>query len=96
MLALLFVLGVVFFGVWLITFPIRLLFRLIFGLVFGVIGFVLRLAFAPILLLVAVVGIAVAFVAALLALLAPLLPFAVVGLIAWAIYRVTRRSALPV
>ena len=93
MLGLLFFIGFAFFAVWLITFPIRLLFRLVFGL--G--GVLLRLLLAPVFMVLAVVGVAIAIVVGLLALLAPLVPFALLGLVGWGIYRVTRhRGPQPI
>ena len=85
------VMGAVF---WLITFPLRLLFKLIggiFGMVFGLLGGLLGLVIAPIVAIVVVIALIGAFLSAVLALLAPLLPVALLGLLVWAVYRVTKR-----
>ena len=72
--------------VWIVMFPIRLLFRILLG----VVGVGLGLLFMPFILALVVVALVVAAIAAL----APLLPLAAVGLIGWAIYKaVTRRPA---
>jgi hypothetical protein len=82
---------------WLVTFPIRLVLRFAFGIVFGTVGFLLRILFAPILMLVVGIAILVAFVAAILSVFVPLLPVLVIGGIAWAIYRaVSHRRAMPI
>jgi len=85
------VIGAVF---WLVTFPIRLLFKLIggiFGMVFGLIGGLLGLVIGPIIAVVVAVALIGAFLSAVLSLLAPLLPVALLGLLVWAVYRVTKR-----
>src|SRR5262245_37556650 len=79
---------------WLITFPIRLLFKLIggiLGMVFGLLGGLVGLIIGPIVMVVVVIALIVAFLSAVVSLLAPLLPVALLGLLVWAIYRVTRR-----
>jgi hypothetical protein len=79
---------------WLITFPLRLLFKLIggiLGMVFGLLGGLLGLIIGPIVMVVVVVALIGALLAALLSLLAPLLPVALLGLLVWAVYRVTKR-----
>ena len=79
---------------WIITFPIRLLFKLIggiFGMVFGLLGGLIGLVIGPIIALVVAVALIGAFLSALLSLLAPLLPLALLGLLVWAVYRVTKR-----
>jgi hypothetical protein len=79
---------------WLITFPLRLLFKLIggiLGMVFGLLGGLLGLIIGPIVVVVVAVALIGAFLAALLSLLAPLLPVALLGLLIWAVYRVTKR-----
>jgi hypothetical protein len=79
---------------WLITLPLRILFKLIgglFGMVFGLLGGLLGLIIAPIVMVVVVVALVVAFLSAVVSLLAPLLPVALLGLLVWAIYRLTRR-----
>jgi hypothetical protein len=93
MVAFLFFCGFAFMALWLITFPIRLVFRLVFGL--G--GILLRFLFAPILMLVVGVAILVAFVAAVIALVTPLLPLAALAALGWVVYRVaTSRRAMPI
>ena len=85
------VLGFVF---WLITFPLRLLFKLIggiLGMVFGLLGGLLGLVIGPIVAVVVAVALIGAFLTAVLSLLAPLLPLALLGLLVWAVYRVTKR-----
>ena len=80
--------------IWIVTFPIRLLFKLIggiFGMVFGLLGGLLGLIIGPIIAIVVAVALIGAFLSAVLSLLAPLLPVALLGLLVWAIYRVTRR-----
>ena len=79
--------------IWLITFPIRLLFKLIggiFGMVFGLLGGLIGLVIGPIIAIEAALNIG-AFLSAVLSLLAPLLPVALLGLLVWAVYRVTKR-----
>ena len=80
---------------WLITLPFRLFFKLIggiLGMVFGLLRRPDRSGHRPDRLLVVV---AVALIGArrgrLLSLLAPLLPVALLGLLVWAFYRVTKR-----
>jgi hypothetical protein len=80
--------------IWLITFPIRLLFKLIggiLGMVFGLLGGLIGLILAPIVMVVVVLALVGALLSALLSLLAPLVPVALLGLLVWAIYRVTKR-----
>ena len=80
--------------IWLVTFPIRLFFKLIggiFGMVFGLLGGLMGLIIGPIIAIVVVVALIGAFLSAILSLLAPLLPLALLGLLVWAVYRVTKR-----
>jgi hypothetical protein len=80
--------------VWVITFPLRLLFKLIggiLGMVFGLLGGLLGLIIGPIVVVVVVIALIGAFLSAVVSLVAPLLPVALLGLLVWAIYRVTRR-----
>lgn len=79
---------------WLITFPLRLLFKLIggiFGMVFGLLGGLLGLIIGPIVMVVVAVVLIGVLLSAVVSLLAPLLPLALLGLLVWAIYRVTKR-----
>jgi hypothetical protein len=79
---------------WLITFPLRLLFKLIggiLGMVFGLLGGLLGLIIAPIVMVVVVVALIGAFLTAVVSLFAPLLPVALLGLLVWAVYRLTKR-----
>lgn len=79
---------------WLITFPLRLLFKLIggiLGMVFGLLGGLFGLIIGPIVMLVVAVALIGAFLSAVVSLLAPLLPIALLGLLVWAVYRVTKR-----
>ena len=81
-------------AIWLITFPIRLLFKLIggiLGMVFGLLGGLLGLIIGPIVAVVVAVALIGAFLSAVLSLVAPLLPVALLGLLVWAVYRVTKR-----
>jgi hypothetical protein len=80
--------------IWLITFPIRLFFKLIggiLGMVFGLLGGLIGLVIGPIIAVVVVIALMGAFLSAILSLLAPLLPVALLGLLVWAVYRVTKR-----
>jgi len=80
--------------IWLVTFPLRLLFKLIggiLGMVFGLIGGLLGLIIAPVVMLVVVIAIVGALLTAMLSLMAPLLPVALLGLLVWAMYRVSKR-----
>jgi hypothetical protein len=86
-----FFLFVAFMGVWLVTLPFRILFRIVFGLGGGL----LRLLLAPIVFLVFGVVLFALVVAAVLAILAPLIPVALLGLAAWAVYRLTTRRLVP-
>jgi hypothetical protein len=83
--------------VWIVLLPIKLLFGFVFGglfrVVFGVLGAFFGLILAPLVLVVAGVAVAGAFVAALLALIAPLVPVALLLLLGWAIYRVASRPS---
>ena len=81
-------------ALWLVTFPIRLLFKLIggiLGMVFGLIGGLIGLIIGPIVMVVVVIALIGALLTAVLSLLAPLLPVALLGLLVWAVYRVTKR-----
>ena len=85
------VIGAVF---WLITFPLRLLFKLIggiLGMVFGLLGGLIGLIIGPIVMLVVVIAVIGALLSTLVSLVAPLLPVALLGLLVWAVYRVTKR-----
>jgi hypothetical protein len=75
---------------WAVLFPIRLAFKLIFGLV----GLTLGAVLLPFVLLVAGIALVGALVAALIALVTPLLPVILLGLVGWAIYRVSNRSSV--
>ena len=80
--------------IWLITFPLRLLFKLIggiLGLVFGLLGSLFGLIIGPVVMIVVAVALIGAFLTAVVSLLAPLLPVVLLGLLVWAIYRVTKR-----
>jgi hypothetical protein len=76
--------------VWLVLFPVRLLFKL----VFGVAGVLLGLLLVPILGIVAAI-VAVAVLAAVaIAALVPLLPILALGFVGWALFKaVTRRTS---
>lgn len=76
--------------IWLVLFPIRLLFRL----VFGVAGLFLGLLLVPILGVVAAVVVVALLAAVAIAALVPLLPLLALLLIGWAFYKaVTRRTS---
>ena len=81
-------------AIWVVTLPFRLAFNLLFGglkLLLGLaIGLVGLLAL-PLILLIAGIGLTGALVAGLLSLMAPLVPLALLGLLAWGIYRLTQR-----
>ena len=77
--------------IWLVTLPFRILFKIVFGL--G--GLFLGLLFAPFVLVVAGIGIAVAAVGAVLSLLTPLLPVLLLGFFGWAIYRAGWKKPAP-
>jgi hypothetical protein len=80
--------------IWLVTFPLRLLLKLIggiLGMVFGLLGGLIGLVIAPIVMVVVVIALAGALLSAVVSLLAPLVPVALLGLLVWAIYRVTKR-----
>lgn len=86
----LFFLFIAFMGLWLVTLPFRILFRIVFGLGGGL----LRLLLAPIIFLVFGVVLVALMIAAVLALLAPLIPVALLGLVVWAIYRLTTHRSM--
>jgi hypothetical protein len=88
-----------------ITLPFRLFFGalgLVFGLIFGavrvvlgLVGALLGVLFAPVVLGILAFLLVGALVVGLVSLLAPLLPFVVLGLLAWAIYRLVSRRPSP-
>lgn len=86
-----FFLVIAFMAVWLITLPFRILLRIAFGLGGGL----LRLLLAPIILLVVGVVLFALMIAAVVAILAPLVPVVLLGLSAWAIYRMAVRRSVP-
>jgi hypothetical protein len=69
--------------VWLVTLPFRLLFKVVFGR--G--GLLLGILFAPVVLVIAIVGGVIALVGAILSLVTPLLPVVLLGGFGWAVYR---------
>jgi hypothetical protein len=73
---------------WALLFPLRLAFKLVFGLV----GLTLGGLLIPIVLLVAGIGLIGALVVGLIALITPLLPVILLGLVGWAIYRISNRE----
>jgi len=81
-----------------VVLPLLLLAGLL-RLVFWPVGIVLRLigamVFAPILGLLAVVGVGVALVVALVALALPILPFLLLAGFGWAVYRVSVATPSP-
>ncbi len=81
-----FVLKVLF---WALLFPLRLAFKLILGLV----GLTLGALLIPFVLLIAGIAIIGALVAGLIALITPLLPVILLGLVGWAIYKVSSRPS---
>ncbi len=92
-LALLSVVFLVKMVLWAVLLPFRILFKLTFGL--G--GLLVGVIAAPLVLLVVVVGVVVALIGALLAVVLPLLPFVMLALLGWAIYRgATRVSPTPI
>ena len=91
--------------IWVITLPFRLFFGLIFGMfgmvfgiirfVFGIVGGILGLVLAPIGILILGVLLIGGVIDGLMSLLAPLVPVALLGLLVWAIYRITSRRPTP-
>lgn len=88
------IIGFVFFLMkmvfWAVFFPFRLLFKLMwvpFGLAFGTIGMALGLAALPILLLVVGGVLVFGLIAAIIGLMIPAIPFVLLGLLLWAIFR---------
>ena len=83
--------------IWLVTLPFRLLFGFVFGglfrLVFGIVGVLLGVVLAPIIMIVVAVALVGALVAGLLSLLAPLIPVALLLLLGWGIYKLSRPRA---
>ena len=80
--------------IWLVMLPFRIFFKLlgaIFGMVFGLGGALLGLIIAPIVMVIVAVALIGAFVSALLSLVVPLMPVALLALLVWAVYRLTRR-----
>lgn len=79
---------------WLVMLPFRLFFKLLgglLGMVFGLVGGLIGLVIAPIVMIVVAVALVGAFISALLSLFVPLLPVALLALLVWAVYRLTRR-----
>ena len=92
-LALLSVVFLVKMVLWTVLLPFRILFKLTFGL--G--GLLVGVIAAPLVLLVIAVGIVVALLGALLAVVLPLLPFVILALLGWAIYKgATRVPSTPI
>ena len=95
--------------VWVITLPFRLFFGLFFGMfgllfglvfgiirfVFGIVGGILGFVLAPIGILILGVLLIGGVIVGLMSLLAPLVPVALLGLLIWAIYRITSRRPTP-
>ena len=95
--------------VWVITLPFRLFFGLFFGMfgllfglvfgiirfVFGIVGGILGFGLAPIGILILGVLLIGGVIVGLMSLLAPLVPVALLGLLIWAIYRITSRRPTP-
>jgi hypothetical protein len=88
------VLGFVFFlmkiVLWAVFFPLRLLFKLLWlpvGLAFGAVGMGLGLAALPLLLLVLGGVLVFGIIAAIISLLIPAIPFVLLGLLLWSLFR---------
>jgi hypothetical protein len=80
----------VLFPIRLLLFPLRLLMKLAwlpFGLAFGAVGMTLGVAALPILLLVFGAVLVFGLIAAVLSAVIPLIPFILLGLLVWAIFR---------
>jgi hypothetical protein len=77
---------------WMVFFPLRLVFKLLFW----ILGAGLAVVFLPILLVIVAVVVIGGILAALLSMLAPLLPVAIVALVGWGIYRASTRRPSPV
>jgi hypothetical protein len=74
---------------WLVLFPVRLVFRI----VFGALGLLLGALALPVLIVAGLLVGAVAVVAGLIALLLPLVPFVLLALVGWAIYKSAGRTS---
>jgi hypothetical protein len=74
---------------WAVFFPVRLILKL----VFGTLGVVFGVLLVPIVAIVAGLAIAGALIAALVAIVAPLIPFVLLALVVWAIYKASTRRA---
>ena len=88
------ILGFVFFllkiVLWVVFFPLRLLFKLIWlpiGLAFGAVGMGLGLAALPLLFLVLGGVLVFGVIAAIISLMIPAIPFVLLGLLLWSIFR---------
>ena len=87
-------LGFVFFllriVLWTVFFPLRLLFKLIWlpiGLTVGAVGMALCFAALPLLLLVLGGVLVFGLIAAIIGLMIPAIPFVLLGLLLWAIFK---------
>lgn len=74
---------------WTVFFPVRLVLKL----VFGALGVVFGVLLVPIIVLVAGLAIVGALIAALVAIVAPLIPFVLLALVGWAVYKASTRRA---
>ena len=77
---------------WTVFFPLRLLFKLMWlpvGLTLGAVGMGLGLAALPLLLVIAGGVLIFGLIAAIIGLLIPAIPFVLLGLLLWSIFRRT-------
>ena len=88
------ILGFVFFllkiVMWTVFFPLRLLFKLLWlpvGLAFGAVGMGLSLAALPLLFLLVGGVLIFGVIAAIIGLMIPAIPFVLLGLLLWSIFR---------
>ena len=94
------VVGCVFFllkiVLWVVFFPLRLLFKLMWlplGLAMGAVGMGLGLAALPLLLLVLGGVLVFGLIAAIIGLMIPAIPFVLLGLLLWSIFKKSPATA---
>jgi hypothetical protein len=75
---------------WVVFLPVRLLFKLIslpFGLAFGTLGMGLGLIALPVILLIVGGVLLVGLIVAIIAVMIPTIPFILLGLLLWSVFR---------
>ena len=94
------VIGFVFFllkiVLWVVFLPLRLLFKLMWlplGLAFGAVGMGLSVVGLPLLFLVLGGVVVFGLIAALIGLIVPAIPFVLLGLLLWSIFRPSSAAA---